>query len=137
MEEVTAFAKKGGRVLGICNGFQILTEAGLLPGALLENVTRKFICKTVELKVDNVDTPFTGKYRKGEVVRMPIAHAEGNYTIDDDGLERLEKEGQVVFRYVELQVEAKDKDAARARVEDMCRKLLANTVVENFRVEIP
>jgi phosphoribosylformylglycinamidine synthase I len=101
MEEIAAFAQKGGRVLGICNGFQILTEARLLPGALMENVTRKFICRTVDLNVDNADTPFTRKYKKGEVLRMPVAHAEGNYFIDDEGLERLENEGQVVFRYME------------------------------------
>jgi phosphoribosylformylglycinamidine synthase subunit PurQ / glutaminase len=101
MEEVAAFANKGGRVLGICNGFQILTEAGLLPGALLQNVSRKFICRPVGLLVDNAQTPFTSKYQKGEKLRMPIAHAEGNYYIDDAGLERLEGEGQVVFRYLE------------------------------------
>jgi phosphoribosylformylglycinamidine synthase subunit PurQ / glutaminase len=101
MEEVSAFAAKGGKVLGICNGFQILTEAGLLPGALLGNVTRKFICKDVELKVDNAGTAFTRLYKKGERLRIPIAHAEGNYFIDDAGLERLEGEGQVVFRYLE------------------------------------
>jgi phosphoribosylformylglycinamidine synthase I len=101
MEEVAAFAKKGGKVIGICNGFQILTEAGLLPGALLQNASRKFICKTVGLKVENAGTDFSRKYAKGEEIQVPIAHAEGNYFIDDEGLARLEGEGRVVFRYVE------------------------------------
>jgi phosphoribosylformylglycinamidine synthase subunit PurQ / glutaminase len=99
MEEVAGHAKKGGKVIGICNGFQILTEAGLLPGALLQNVSRKFICRDVELSVENTETPFTKGLRKGESLRVPIAHAEGNYYIDDEGLKRLEGEGQVVFRY--------------------------------------
>ncbi|MFZ5471593.1 MAG: phosphoribosylformylglycinamidine synthase subunit PurQ [Myxococcota bacterium] len=101
MEEVAAFAKKGGRVLGICNGFQILTEAGLLPGALLQNASRKFICKDVALQVENPDTPFTRGLSQGQVMRSPIAHAEGNYFIDEEGLRRLEGEGQVVFRYLD------------------------------------
>lgn len=101
MEEVVSFAKKGGRILGICNGFQILTEAGLLPGALLRNASRKFICRTVELITENTDSPFTKKLKKGQRLRLPIAHAEGNYFIDDEGLKKLEGEGRVVFRYVE------------------------------------
>jgi phosphoribosylformylglycinamidine synthase len=101
MEEVIAFAKKGGKVLAICNGFQIATEAGLLPGALLQNASRKFICKSVELKVENAKTSFTNKLKAGETIRVPIAHAEGNYFIDAEGLKRLEGEGQVVFRYVD------------------------------------
>ncbi|MBX7113031.1 MAG: phosphoribosylformylglycinamidine synthase subunit PurQ [Myxococcaceae bacterium] len=101
MEEVAAFAKKGGRVLGICNGFQILTEAGLLPGVLLRNASCRFICSEVAVKVENATTPFTAGTKKGDVLRMPIAHAEGNYYLDDDGLTRLEGNGQVVLRYVE------------------------------------
>lgn len=101
MEEVAAFAKKGGRVLGICNGFQILTEAGLLPGVLMRNASLKFICSEVAVKVENSTTPFTAGTKKGDVLRMPIAHAEGNYYLDDDGLKRLEGNGQVVLRYVE------------------------------------
>ena len=99
MDEVTAFANKGGKVLGICNGFQILTEAGLLPGALLQNESRKFICDTVPLTVENATTSFSQAFKKGATLRVPIAHAEGNYFIDDEGLARLEGEGQVVFRY--------------------------------------
>lgn len=101
MEEVSAFARKGGRVLGICNGFQILTEAGLLPGALLQNTSRKFICQQVDLTVENPDTAFTRGLSRGERLRMPIAHADGNYYIDDEGLRRLEGEGQIVLRYVD------------------------------------
>jgi phosphoribosylformylglycinamidine synthase len=101
MEEVAAFAKKGGRVLGICNGFQILTEAGLLPGVLLRNASLRFICAEVSVRVENASTPFTGGTKKGEVLRMPIAHAEGNYFLDEEGLARLEGQGQVVLRYVE------------------------------------
>jgi phosphoribosylformylglycinamidine synthase subunit PurQ / glutaminase len=101
MDEVVSFARKGGKVLGICNGFQILTEAGLLPGALLQNASRKFICKTVELSVENASTAFSRAFTRGQHVRIPIAHAEGNYYIDDEGLKRLEGEGQVVFRYVD------------------------------------
>ncbi len=101
MEEVAAFAKRGGRVLGICNGFQILTEAGLLPGALRQNESRKFICRDVDLVVETSGTPFTLGYRRGQAVRMPIAHAEGNYFVDNEGLARLEGEGRVVFRYAQ------------------------------------
>ena len=99
MEEVSAHAARGGKVLGICNGFQILTEAGLLPGVLLRNASLKFICQDVELKVENAQTPFTRGAAKGDVLRMPIAHAEGNYFLEDEGLKRLEGNGQVVFRY--------------------------------------
>jgi phosphoribosylformylglycinamidine synthase subunit PurQ / glutaminase len=101
MEEVSRHAAKGGRVLGICNGFQVLTEAGLLPGVLQRNESLTFICKTVELKVENTDSVFTRQVPKGQRLRVPIAHAEGNYFLDDDGLKRLEGEGQVAFRYVE------------------------------------
>lgn len=101
MDEVVGFAKKGGKVLGICNGFQILTEAGLLPGALLRNASRKFLCRTLDLKVENTTSPFTRAMKRGETLRVPIAHAEGNYFIDDEGLKRLNGEGRVPFRYVE------------------------------------
>ena len=99
MEEVAALAAKGGKVMGICNGFQILCEAGLLPGTLMRNKSLKFICDEVTLKVDGAPSPFTRGLKKGDTLRMPIAHAEGNYFLDDAGLDRLEGEGQVVFRY--------------------------------------
>jgi len=99
MDEVAKHAKRGGKVLGICNGFQILTEAGLVPGALLRNESLKFICQDVELEVVNTRSPFTKGLKQGDTLRMPIAHAEGNYFLDEDGLKRLEDNGQVAFRY--------------------------------------
>jgi phosphoribosylformylglycinamidine synthase len=101
MEEVAAHAVKGGKVMGICNGFQILCEAGLLPGTLLRNRSLKFICDEVVLKVDGAPSPFTRGLEAGDTLRMPIAHAEGNYVLDDPDLDRLEGEGQVVFRYLQ------------------------------------
>ncbi len=98
-EAIYEFAEKGGLVMGICNGFQILLEAGLLPGAMLPNKTLSFICKFVHLRVENNQTPFTHLYRKGEVVRIPIAHAEGNYTCPPETLKEIEENGQVVVRY--------------------------------------
>lgn len=99
MQEVSEFADKGGHVLGICNGFQVLTESGLLPGALLRNTELKFICKYVNLRVDNAGTAFTSRYADGEIVRIPIAHAEGNYFASEEVIKELEENNQVVFRY--------------------------------------
>lgn len=98
-EAICEFAERGGLVMGICNGFQILLEAGLLPGAMLPNKTLSFICKFVHLRVENNQTPFTHLYKKGEVVRIPIAHAEGNYTCPSETLKEIEDNGQVVVRY--------------------------------------
>jgi len=106
MQEVLRFAEGGGPVLGICNGFQILTEAGLLPGVLIRNQSLKFICDYTRVRVDSDRTPFTRQVKLGAALRIPIAHGEGNYFIDPEGLERLEGEGQVVFRYVDAQGEA-------------------------------
>ncbi len=106
MEAVRAFAERGGLVIGVCNGFQILTEAGLLPGALLANLNLHFTCKTVGVRVERADLPFTHRYAPGQVLRLPIAHAEGRYYADPKTLERLEGEGQVVFRYAPLMGEA-------------------------------
>jgi len=101
MDEVVAFAKRGGPVLGICNGFQVLTEAGLLPGALLTNRGLKFLCRDVTVTAENVArSPFTRALAEGEVLTMPIAHYDGCFYADDDTVERLEGEGQVAFRYV-------------------------------------
>jgi len=99
MKAVTAYANNGGKVLGICNGFQILTEAGLLPGALKRNNNLHFISKHQNLCVVNNDNVFLSKCSKGEVLNVPIAHADGNYYIDDDGLKKLEKNGQILLRY--------------------------------------
>ncbi len=99
MEEVVRFASGGGLVIGICNGFQVLTEAGLLPGALMRNRDLKFICEDISLRVENPGTPFTGCYKEGEVVTMPIANADGNYYADPETLKMIEGEGRVAFRY--------------------------------------
>ncbi len=99
MKAVIDFANSGGFVIGICNGFQILLEAGLLPGAMLRNKGLHFICKHVKLKVENNSTAFSSKYQKGQILRIPIAHNEGNYYIDEAGLKDLKKNDQIVFRY--------------------------------------
>jgi phosphoribosylformylglycinamidine synthase len=100
MKEVVARAKAGVPTVGICNGFQVLCETGLLPGVLMRNATLKFVCRDVDLKVENSQTLFTGRYEAGEVIRIPVAHHDGNYFIDAAGLERLEERGQIAFRYV-------------------------------------
>jgi len=99
MKATVEHANKGKLVLGICNGFQVLTEAGLLPGALVRNRDLHFICDRVPLRVERTDTPWTQLYQKGEVITLPIAHGEGNYYADADTLARLEDNGQVLFRY--------------------------------------
>lgn len=99
MSAVREFAQRGGLVLGICNGFQILLEAGLLPGAMLRNRRLKFLCRDVHLRVETTSTPFTAACQKGQILRMPIAHMEGNYFAEPDTLEALERNHQIVFRY--------------------------------------
>ncbi|MDZ7716334.1 MAG: phosphoribosylformylglycinamidine synthase subunit PurQ [Balneolaceae bacterium] len=99
MNAVTDFAMKGGPVLGICNGFQILLEAGLLPGAMLHNEQLRFVCKQVHLRCETNDTLFTNTLKKGEVIKVPVAHGEGNYFTDEDTLKELQDNDQVVFRY--------------------------------------
>ena len=101
MKAIVDFANKGGLVCGICNGFQILTEAGLLPGALLRNASMKYICKFVELRTETANTPYTNLLEKGQILRIPIGHGEGNFFADADTLKRIEDNDQVVFRYVE------------------------------------
>ncbi|MGH6816003.1 MAG: phosphoribosylformylglycinamidine synthase subunit PurQ [Hyphomicrobiaceae bacterium] len=101
MRDVIARVRAGTPIVGICNGFQILTETGLLPGTLLRNGTLKFVCREVWLKVENTATLFTSRYPAGSVIRLPIAHGDGNYFADDETLARLEGEGRIVFRYVD------------------------------------
>lgn len=101
MKDIVKKAGEGLPVLGICNGFQVLTESGLLPGVLMRNQSLHFICDMVALRLENTGTVFTGNGKKGRVYRMPVAHRDGNYFIDDDGLKGLEDNGQIVFRYVE------------------------------------
>ena len=99
MESVTAFARAGGAVLGICNGFQVLLEAGLLPGAVRVNRGLRYVCRDVSMRVESTDTPFTRLYAAGDVVTMPIGHMEGNYTAAPEVLDALEREKKIVFRY--------------------------------------
>ena len=99
MQAVEKFARSGGLVLGVCNGFQILLEAGLLPGAMLRNSGLRFICRHVYIRVEQTDTPFTNAATKGQILKMPIAHSDGNYTADEATLAQLEKNRQVLFRY--------------------------------------
>ncbi len=101
MQAVIAAAGQGRAVLGVCNGFQVLTEAGLLPGALMRNAGLDFVCRDVTLTVDNSQTIFTSRYDAGETLRIPVAHHDGNYVADAETLDRLEGEGRVVFRYAE------------------------------------
>ena len=99
MDAVRSFAQKGGLVLAVCNGFQIACEAGLLPGVLMRNAQLRFVCRDVFLRVERSDTPFTRGYNAGQVIRVPVAHGEGNYIADGETIARLEGAGRVVFRY--------------------------------------
>lgn len=101
MRAVAEKAAKGVMVIGVCNGFQILVEAGLLPGALMRNASLKFVCRQVKLEIANANTMFTRRYQPGQIIRTPVAHHDGNYFANADTLARLEGEGQVVFRYAE------------------------------------
>ena len=100
MREVVAHADRGGPVIGICNGFQIACEAGLLPGALLRNTSLQFVSELCRVRVETAETRFSNQYEQGQILRLPIAHGDGRYTADDATLDRLEQNGQVVFRYV-------------------------------------
>lgn len=101
IEEVKEFADKGGLVLGICNGFQVLLEMGLLPGAMLRNKNLKFLCQHVRLRIENAQTPFTNRAKKGDVLKIPIAHFDGNYFTETETLNALKENQQIVFRYCE------------------------------------
>ncbi|SDG02001.1 phosphoribosylformylglycinamidine synthase subunit I [Limimonas halophila] len=101
MRAVCAHAHKGGAVLGICNGFQVLTESHLLPGALIQNASLRFVCKDVHLRTETATSPFTAGYARGQVVTFPVAHGDGNYVIGDDDRKRLEDQDRIAFRYCE------------------------------------
>lgn len=101
MKAVQKVAEQGKPILGVCNGFQILVESGLLPGALIRNENLKFMCRTVQLRVENNETMFTSQYEKDEIINIPIAHGEGNYYCDEATLKQLEENNQIAFRYVE------------------------------------
>jgi len=125
MNAVRAFADRGGPVLGICNGFQILLEAGLIPGAMLRNRSVKFQCEQVHLRVEQVDTPFTCACRPGQILQMPIAHGEGNYFAPPDVIARLEANRQVVFRYTNAAGEVTDEanpNGSMAAVAGLCNE---------------
>jgi phosphoribosylformylglycinamidine synthase len=108
MEEVVEFAERGGYVIGICNGFQVLCEAHLLPGVLMPNASLQFRCQETHLRVDNADTAFTTETRKGQLLRLPISHGEGNYFADQETLDTLERDGRVVFRFTTAEGEVTD-----------------------------
>jgi phosphoribosylformylglycinamidine synthase len=108
MDAVRKFAAGGGLVLGVCNGFQILCESGLLPGVLMRNARLKFICRDVHLRVERADSPFTSGYQAGQVIRVPVAHGEGNYEADEDTLKRLEGDGRVLYRYCSAEGEVSE-----------------------------
>ncbi|MFN2500944.1 MAG: phosphoribosylformylglycinamidine synthase subunit PurQ [Pyrinomonadaceae bacterium] len=123
MGAMKRFAEEGKFILGICNGFQILCEAGLLPGALMRNQGLHFICRHVNLKLENGDTPFTSDVNPDKVLSLPIAHAEGNYTCDDDTFDRLEENAQIVFKYCDEEGRVTDEsnpNGARSNIAGIC-----------------
>ena len=125
MDSVKKFAATGGFVLGICNGFQILCEAGLLPGALIRNRDLNFICEHLSVRVETSDTPFTNEMTPGSVLRIPIAHAEGNYICDDATLAELQREDRIVFRYCEQSgavTEAANPNGSRDNIAGICNR---------------
>jgi len=123
MESVRKFAEGDGIVLGICNGFQILCESGLLPGALMRNAGLKYVCKPVELRVESSDTPFTNSCNEGEILSIPIGHMDGNYFCDDVTLAELDRDRRVVFRYCEPSGEvtpASNPNGSRNNIAGIC-----------------
>jgi phosphoribosylformylglycinamidine synthase subunit PurQ / glutaminase len=125
MNSVRDFAASGRQVLGICNGFQILCEAGLLPGALIRNRDLHFICEHVQVRTETTETPFTNQLKAGSVLRLPIAHADGNYVCDDRTLEELNREDRIVFRYCDEQgepTEAVNPNGSRANIAGICNR---------------
>jgi phosphoribosylformylglycinamidine synthase subunit PurQ / glutaminase len=125
MNSVKEFAARGGFVLGICNGFQILCEAGLLPGALIRNRDLHFICEHVQVRAETTETPFTNQLKAGSVLRLPIAHAEGNYVCDDSTLAELEREDRIIFRYCDEEgqtTEAANPNGSRDNIAGICNR---------------
>ena len=125
MSSVKEFAARGGLVLGICNGFQILCEAGLLPGALIRNRDLHFICEHIAVRAETTETPFTNQLKAGSVLHIPIAHAEGNYVCDDETLEELEREDRIVFRYCDERgevTEAANPNGSRDNIAGICNR---------------
>ena len=125
MDAVRAHAGRGGLVLGVCNGFQILCEAGLLPGALIRNRDLHFICDHVYVRVETSDSPFTNEIQTGSVLRIPIAHAEGNYVCDDRTLDELKRDDRVVFRYCEPDgaiTDAANPNGSRENIAGICSR---------------
>lgn len=123
MQAIKSFAAEGGLVLGICNGFQILCESGLLPGVLLKNRDQKFICEHVNIRVEHTETPFTAAYKPGQVIRIPIAHGDGNFFCDDATLQQLESNQQIIFRYSDAQggiTEAVNPNGSRHNIAGIC-----------------
>ena len=125
MREVIDFARKGRPVMGICNGFQVLTETGLLDGALMRNRDLSFICKDVYLRVEQNDTAFTSCYKQGQVIRIPVAHHDGNYFANDDIIKKLEDNNQILFRYCDEQGninELSNPNGSRSNIAGICNK---------------
>ena len=125
MASVKEFAARGGMVLGICNGFQILCEAGLLPGALIRNRGMHFVCAHINVRVETTNTPFTNELRRDAVLRIPIAHAEGNYVCDDATLAELQQEDRIVFRYCDAEGQITDEanpNGARDNIAGICNR---------------
>jgi phosphoribosylformylglycinamidine synthase len=125
MNSVKEFAARGGFVLGICNGFQILCEAGLLPGALIRNRDLHYICEHVTVRAETTETPFTNQLKAGSVLRIPIAHGEGNYVCDDQTLEELKREDRIVFRYCDERgeiTEAANPNGSRNNIAGICNR---------------
>jgi phosphoribosylformylglycinamidine synthase I len=125
MTSVKKFAERGGFVLGICNGFQILTEAGLLPGALIRNRDLHFVCEHVNVRIESADTPYTNQLKQGQVLQLPIAHAEGNYVCDEATLKELQSEGRIIFRYTDASgqtTEESNPNGSRDNIAGICNR---------------
>lgn len=129
MNEVVKFSERGGYVIGICNGFQILTETRLLPGILLQNKNQKFISKNINLRVENVNTIFTNKFALNEIISIPIAHGEGNYYANENVIKELEDNGRVVFRYTDENGNENEKSNPNGSINN-----IAGIISENSRV---